>query len=133
MDEQPVEPESSPTLLGLDVTIVAPSSAAERWDVASAAHAGAAPQRTMALALGLSWPRLRRRLASEGIRYTGDPMGFGGRVFDWLIGQGAVYSEIVDAGQLALQACVRDLPGAALPRTDAERAELLGNSQGSEG
>lgn len=112
------------TILGKEVTLRAPNSAAERWDFASTEVGGT---RLLAAALGLCWPYLRGKLQKDGVRYRGEVATWGGQVFDWLLGKGVTVDEIVTAGKAALPVLTTDLPGVGLPKTDGETRDLLGN------
>lgn len=114
------------TILGARVQFELPKSAAARWDVL--ALSGSNLRRAAAMALALCWPKLGRKVRQAGIDYTGDnPAVFGGRVLDYLIGEGASLREVMAAGAQAIDLCAHDLPG-----SDQIEAEL-GNSDGGEG
>lgn len=91
-------------LAGADLALTAPGSLAERWDVVILAQTEGARERAMAAALGLCWPRLRRRKP-----YGGNALTYGGTVIDTLLGEGATISEILAAGSDAYQLCLEGL------------------------
>ena len=98
----------------VDVQLVRPSSFAERLDVSVAVRAN--PHRGLACALGLCWPRVRRR-----VPYKGDPATFGGQVLDHLEAEGADFGDVMTAGSAALDLCLDIV-------TESEVKEAEGNS-----
>lgn len=90
------------TLGGVEVELVAPTSAAARWDVYGAATTNA--NRAFAAALALCWSgkgKPRARLAAH--KY--DPLAFGGAVLDELVARGIAVPEVLGAGLRAWQLC----------------------------
>lgn len=100
-----LEPEGLPETAvyhGVKVTFRVPPSFAIRNEIAYSATSN--PQRAYAAALGVCWGDLQRR-----VRYRMDPLDYGGRVIDYLGGEGWDYLEIVGAGQLAYAHLTRGL------------------------
>lgn len=93
----------------------APGSIAERWDVVLASQSNGAQHRALAAALGLCWPRFRRRHP-----YTNNALTYGGHVLDTLLGEGAQLGEILAAGREALELCVSGLVEVEGERTFSE-------------
>ena len=101
------------------VDLVKPASFAERLDVHTIL--GANPHRALACALGLCWPRIRRRLP-----YRGDPIAYGGQVLDQLHSERAELSDVMDVGAKALALCM-EIP------TEVQVKAAMGNSDAPEG
>lgn len=76
-------------------------------------------RRVVAAALGVCCPTIGRKL---GLRYRGDVLDYGGEVADALLARGGTWSEIVRAGNAALQLC------ADAVATDDQIAAARGNS-----
>lgn len=92
-------------LAGARVELTKPSSIAERWDAVLLSSDDATRPRAAAAALGLCWPRLRRR-----VPYKGDALSFGGAVIDTLVGkEGARYLDVYGWGLKALDLCADGL------------------------
>lgn len=91
-------------LAGADLVLVAPGSLAERWDVAILAQTEGQSHRARAAALGLCWPRYRRRYP-----YAGNAVAYGGAVIDHLLAEGATIGEILVAGAEAYMVCLDGL------------------------
>lgn len=98
-------------LAGADLEIVLPESLAERYDVALALVDPGTSARARAAALGLSWPRFRRRRA-----YTGNVLAYGGVVIDTLCAESlpaqerADYYEVLRIGLVCAEAILLALP-----------------------
>lgn len=84
---------------GADVELVVPASFAERIDVVEALREGAPVHRIASAALGLCWPRVRRRLP-----YRGKLLEYGGQVIDLLMREGVTMDELYPVAAQALQA-----------------------------
>ena len=101
---KPPEPETPPKLperlAGAVLTLEAPADLAERWDVVLAADVEGQLPRVLAGALGLCWPRLRKR-----VRYGGNILTYGGNVIRTLLAEGATIAEIVRVGSAAYALC----------------------------
>ena len=76
-------------------------------------------RRVVAAALGLCCPTIERKL---GVRYRGDVLDYGGEVAEALLARGATWTELVRAGNAALQLCADALA------TDSQIAAARGNS-----
>ena len=87
---------------GVKVTFDVPPSFAIRNEIAYSATTNA--QRAYAAALGICWGDLQRR-----VRYRMDPLDYGGRVIDYLCGEGWEYLEVIGAGQLEYAHLTRGL------------------------
>jgi len=114
LDEPPKAPAAPKRVAGAAVQLVVPRSWAERHDVAAAAATNV--QRAVAAALGLCWPRLRKRLPA----YGGDPLAYGGAVIDFLRNEGASMNDIVDVGIDAMKLCADGLFGEAEVKARAD-------------
>lgn len=107
--------------------IVRPTSIAERWDVMLIASESSTHPRACAAALGLCWPRLRRRLP-----YRGDALKYGGDVIDLLVGEGASWKDVVALGSEALAmlaeglVAVEGAEGFSTPPNVAEHGQKSG-------
>lgn len=101
-----------------DLELVQPKSFAERLDVLALLSDGAANHRVAAAALGLCWPRLRRK-----VKYGGRVLEFAGQVIDLLSEEGATFDEIMEAGAEALEL----IASAHFPSGDGVKAKV-GNS-----
>jgi hypothetical protein len=82
----------------------APSSLAERWDIAILTSDPTLTHRAGAAALGLCWEKFRRFH-----RYNGRALDYSTTVLDTLLGQGYKFSDIAVAGQRALVLCMDGL------------------------
>ncbi len=105
-------------LAGADVELILPSSFAERIDVVEALRDGSPVHRIAAAALGLCWPRVRRK-----IQYRGKLLDFGGQVIDLLSREGATMDEVYPVAAQALELVAQS----ALP-TQAGVDAAVGNS-----
>jgi hypothetical protein len=106
-------------LAGADLQLVVPPSFTERLDLVEALRTSENGHRPACAALGLCWPRVRRRLP-----YSGKPLEYGGKVIDLLIGEGASMEEISSAAVQALELVM----AAAMPSTAGVEA-AVGNSE----
>lgn len=107
----------------LAVRLVVPGSFTERYDVLEALRSSRDAHRPAIAALGLCLPYLRRRLP-----YAGDPIAFGGQVFDQLIAEGWTIGSLMSAASVALRLC-RESIDELTREVDRE----LGNSEGPAG
>jgi hypothetical protein len=90
----------------------------ERWDIMAAYRPSRPTHRVEAAALGLAWPRLRRRLP----KYSGDVLEYGGQVLDLLLNAKtpASFIEIRAAGIRAVSLVLTDLVATADGVKEAE-------------
>jgi hypothetical protein len=102
--------DSPRRLAGADLVLEVPKSLAERWDVVILGNRPGCEERAHALALGLCWPRFRRRHP-----YRGDALGYSTLVIDTLLNEGAAIGEILGAGMEAGALCVAGLVRVASP------------------
>lgn len=102
MSDAAAETETPRRLAGADLDLVAPTSLVECWDVAILAETEGARERAFAAALGLCWPRFRRRHP-----YGGNALVYSTRVLETLLatpgddGQPPKIGEILRAGVAA--------------------------------
>jgi hypothetical protein len=87
-------------LAGADLVLTVPGSLAERWDVAILYNAPGTRHRAFLAALGLCWPRFRRRRP-----YGGDALAYAGIVVDTLLPEGATMKELLAFGEEAWVLC----------------------------
>lgn len=85
-------------LAGADVELVLPASFAERIDIVECLRDGSPLHRVAAAALGLCWPRIRRKLP-----YRGKLLDYGGQVIDLLLREGATMDEVYPVAAKALE------------------------------
>lgn len=85
--------------------LTVPASIAERWDVLILSGAEGCGFRAAAAALGLCWPRFRRRHP-----YGGNALRYGGEVLDTLASEGYSLSEISVAADVAAGLIADNLP-----------------------
>lgn len=109
-------------LAGARVEIGPPRLYSERYDVIDMLERGAPRHRVAAVALGLSWPKLRRRLSKRGISYRGNPAEWADAVIQILSQEGVTRPQYMAAGALAFLLIERNLP------TDDAVAAAVGNS-----
>jgi hypothetical protein len=91
-------------LAGADLVLTVPGSLAERWDVAILYNAPGTRHRAFLAALGMCWPRFRRRKP-----YGGNALAYAAVVTDTLLGEGAPMGELLAAGREAFALCVDGL------------------------
>lgn len=94
-------------LAGAPLELIRPTSIAERWDVCLLAAQPGLGHRSRAAALGLCWPRFRRRHP-----YRGDALAYSTVVLDELLGGDpplTTLGELVAPGLHALRLCLDGL------------------------
>ena len=101
-----------------ELVLVLPVSYCERIDLLEALKAGMANHRLAGAAIGLCWPRVRRK-----IQYRGDLADFSTKVVDTLLREGATLDQIYEHGAKAI-AMIADAP---MPSTEGIEA-AAGNS-----
>jgi hypothetical protein len=101
-----------------ELVLVLPLSYCERIDLLTALQEGIPHHRIAAAALGLCWPRVRRK-----IPYGGKVSEYGAKVVDTLLTEGASLEQIYEHGAKAI-AMIADAP---LP-TPAGVDAAVGNS-----
>ena len=87
-----------------ELVLVLPSSYCERIDLLTALQDGLPHHRIAAAALGLCWPRVRRK-----IPYVGKVADYGAKVLDALLAEGATLEQIYEHGAKAI-ALIADAP-----------------------
>lgn len=93
-------------LAGEPLELVRPSSLAERWDIAVLAASGAPQHRLHAAAIGVCWPRFRRKNP-----YRGDAMAYSRIVIDTILTakEPAQIADLAIPGTEAVRLCLEDL------------------------
>ena len=87
-----------------ELVLVLPVSYCERIDLLTALQEGLPHHRIAAAALGLCWPRVRRK-----IPYSGKVSEYGAKVVDTLLVEGASLEQIYEHGAKAI-AMIADAP-----------------------
>lgn len=124
-DEKPAESELPERFANAPLQLAAPVSFAERLDLREALLSGTVPlHRVAAAAIGLCWPRIRRKLPP----YRGDVAVYGGLVLDGLAAEGAADGpEFWLVAGAAIRLCSNTGP------STGQVESHLGNSEGRTG